>query len=127
LVAGRLQDLKDYLTSSDDADVNSSSAGQRSVKLKLEMTRDTSQKTIRVLKKEKKVIGLHEAMAYINSACERSEELLASYFPSNEDDPNYEREVTLTLRVIIKPLLVNKNALAKTYMVSYPAVSRVYL
>ncbi|GIK00735.1 hypothetical protein Aspvir_004764 [Aspergillus viridinutans] len=116
-VVPRLRDLlKDYLTNSNDSDINPPEPGRRSVKLKLKIAGDGSQKTIRVTKKEKKVIRLHEEMAYINSACERSQALLASYFPFDEDDFDYERRVTLTLKVITKPLLMNTNAAAKAYV-----------
>jgi hypothetical protein len=124
LVLGRLQELlKDYLTDSEGPEANPSEPGQRSVKLKLEMTRDNSQKTVRVLRKEKKkMIRLHRVMAYINSACERSQALLVSYFPFDKDDSRYERQVILTLKLIIKPLPANTDAATKIYVVSYPAV-----
>ncbi|KAF7179205.1 hypothetical protein CNMCM7691_008136 [Aspergillus felis] len=114
LVVGRLQDLlKDHLTDSGDSDINPPEPGQRSVKLKLEIARDTAQKTVRVLKKEKKVIGLRDVVAYIS---ERSQELLLSYFPFDEDVPKYEWLVTLTLKVIMKPLHMNTNAATKIYV-----------
>ncbi|GFF35015.1 hypothetical protein IFM46972_04416 [Aspergillus udagawae] len=122
-VLARLQGLLEDYTNSDDPEVNPPEPGRRSVKLKLEIARNTSQKTVRVLKREKKqVIGLHGVTAYINSACERSQELLSSYFPFDKDDFEYERQVTLTLKVIMKPLLMNRNAATKIYVVSYPAV-----
>lgn len=67
------------------------------------------------------MIRSHKVMAYINSACERSQSLLASYFPFDMDDSRYERQVTLTLKVTIKPLLANTDAATKIYVVSYPA------
>ncbi|GAQ08879.1 hypothetical protein ALT_6200 [Aspergillus lentulus] len=95
LVLGGLQELrKEYITDSDGPE-----------------------KTVRVLKKEKKkMIRSHKVMAYINSACERSQSLLASYFPFDMDDSRYERQVTLTLKVTIKPLLANTDAATKIYV-----------
>ncbi|KAG2026457.1 hypothetical protein GB937_001969 [Aspergillus fischeri] len=113
----RLRDLfKDYLTNSGDSDINPSEPGRRSVKLKLKIAGDKSQKTIRVIKKEKKLLRSHRVTDYINSACERFQELLAFYFPYDEDDFDYERRVTLTLKVIMKPLFGNTNGPAKSYV-----------
>ncbi|RHZ53958.1 uncharacterized protein CDV56_101390 [Aspergillus thermomutatus] len=111
-VARRLRALlKDCLTNSGDPDLNPQEAGQRSVELELEIAR----RTTHVIKKEKKVMGLREAMAYINSTCERSQALLAFYFPS--DDYGWENIcVTLTLKVIMKSLLMNTNSPAKSYV-----------
>ncbi|EDP51130.1 conserved hypothetical protein [Aspergillus fumigatus A1163] len=122
-VVPRLRDLlRDYLTNSGDSDINPSEPGSRSLKVKLKIAGDRSQNTIRVIEKEKKLIRSHRVTDYINSVCERFQELLALYFPYDEDDFDYERRATLTLKVIMKPLHGNTNGLAKSYVVSFPAV-----
>jgi hypothetical protein len=114
--------LSIYLTNSGDPDINPPNAGQHSVDLELEIAGNDR---LRVIKKEKKVMGFNEAMAYINSACERSQALLAFYLPTLGEVPHDENPITLTLNVIMQPLLMNTNAAAKTYVVSYPAVLEV--
>lgn len=116
-VVPRLRDLlRDYLTNSGDSDINPSEPGSRSLKVKLKIAGDRSQNTIRVIEKEKKLIRSHRVTDYINSVCERFQELLALYFPYDEDDFDYERRATLTLKAIMKPLHGNTNGLAKSYV-----------
>ncbi|GIJ85279.1 hypothetical protein Asppvi_004135 [Aspergillus pseudoviridinutans] len=118
LVLSRLQSLlEDYLTNSDDPEVNPTVATQRSVKLKLKITRNDKGDITRVIRKEKNVTASHIAM--INSIWERSRVLLKFYFPTpdvdwTQLDDNF--RVTLTLKVIMQPLLKNANGPAKTYV-----------
>jgi hypothetical protein len=110
--------LDDYLPYSGDSDIIPPNFGQqeRSVKLKLKIARNDAGDTVRVIKKEKTVVGSHDAM--INAICKQSHAVLGFYFPDgNAGDP-----ITLTLKVIMQPGHMNIDTPAKSYVVSRPAV-----
>jgi hypothetical protein len=127
LVLARLQGLlEDYLTNSDDPEVNPPKAKQRSVKPKLKIVRNDKGDIIRVVRKEKNVTASHYAM--IDSILERSRVLLKFYFPTPAVDwaqLDNSFRVALTLKFIMQPLSKNVNGPAKSYVVSYPAVLEV--
>ncbi|GIC90100.1 uncharacterized protein Aud_006532 [Aspergillus udagawae] len=118
LVLARLQGLlEDYLTNSDDPEVNPPKAKQRSVKLKLKIVRNDNGEITRVIRKEKNVTASHNAM--IDSIWERTRVLLKFYFPTPDLDWTQLDDsfrVTLTLKVIMQPLPKNVNGPAKSYV-----------